>query len=362
LLDQLSSYRDRPTDAEVSPIDADDVRALLGVARSERVLELAGALVDGDAGRGLALINAAFEAGEDPRQVNRQLVALLRAIMFQTAAGSPGPDLEINRLAERFSLEEISRHAARFSEIDYRIRHASLPQLPLEIAFVQATLDKNSRRESAPPPIPLRNSQAAAPVAPPPIDRPVQSASPPRAVRENPDSPPPVETPPRSGHAAPKIDAAPAVAAAPADGAITVDMLHDLWPKIRLDIKARDRRIEALLSSCDPATVNGNEITLVTSYKFHWEKMNEDASRHLVESVIGRLVNQAVSVSTEIRGSNGSSANGGAAAPNGPLTPAGASVAATEEPVTGHERSEAEQTVIDAARNIFDAEELTPQS
>jgi hypothetical protein len=143
-------------------------------------------------------------------------------------------------------------------------------------------------------------------------------------------------------------------------GAITVDQLHDLWPKIRLDIKARDRRIEALLSSCDPASVSGTSITLVTSYKFHWERMNEDASRQLVESVIGRLVNQPVSVSTEIRGANG--------APNGAAThqrePIGAarSDAPDSEASLPPERSEEEQALIDAARNIFDAEELTRQS
>ena len=121
-------------------------------------------------------------------------------------------------------------------------------------------------------------------------------------VEDRPGSDPSRQT--QSPVTSPRIDAS--------GNPITVDLLHDLWPKIRLDIKARDRRIEALLSSCDPASVNGASITLVTSYKFHWEKMNEDASRELVESVIGRLVNQPVSITTEIRGAN---------AANSPPTP-----------------------------------------
>jgi hypothetical protein len=146
-------------------------------------------------------------------------------------------------------------------------------------------------------------------------------------------------------------------------GVITVDLLHDLWPKIRLDVKARDRRIEALLSSCDPAMVNGSSIVLVTNYKFHLEKMNEDVARELVEGVIGRLVNQAVSVRTEMRGTSAPSySNGTLSRPHVtndlPAERTDTGVAASPTP----ERSENVKTVLEAAKNIFDADEITPRS
>ena len=83
---------------------------------------------------------------------------------------------------------------------------------------------------------------------------------------------------------------------------ITVDLLLDLWPKIRLDVRARDRCGEALLSRCDPASVNGSSIILCTNYRFHQEKLNQHTQRALLESVIGRLVNQPVSVTVELSG------------------------------------------------------------
>ena len=196
LLDQLASYRSREDDEATRPIGADDVRNLLGVARSERVIQLAEALADGDAGRGLSLINSAFEAGEDPRQLNRQFVNLLRTLMFQVAAGSPGSDTDVNGLAQRFSLDAIARHSARFSEIDYRIRHAQLPQLPFEIAFVQATLDVDTARGRTPT-AETQTNTAHTEVAPstkrPASNNPAQSAEEPtpavqpavRAVRED---------------------------------------------------------------------------------------------------------------------------------------------------------------------------------
>ncbi len=49
LLDQLASYRNQEGD-ENRTIEPDDVRNLLGIARSERVIQMARALADGDAG------------------------------------------------------------------------------------------------------------------------------------------------------------------------------------------------------------------------------------------------------------------------------------------------------------------------
>lgn len=375
ILDQLASYREQADAENERAITAEDVRGLLGVARSERVIQLAHALADGDAGAGLALINQAFEAGEDPRQLNRQLVSLLRAVMFQVAAGTTGDDQEIDQLAARFSLGTIARHSARFSEIDYRIRHASLPQLPLEIAFVQATLDTNTPAAPSIPSIPRAEPRAsavsskAAPASQPPgepgagrsdsnrSDHAVPSAATEPTSSSHKDALPDpaptshvADTPSRASAAPPQIS-----------GALTVDLLHDLWPKIRLDVKARDRRIEALLSSCDPARVEGASITLVTSYKFHWEKMNEETTQDLLGNVIGRLVNQTVSVRTEMRGATPSPSSSAATVqetrPNGPRTEA-----APSESTAPPKRTDEDRTIIDAARNIFDAEELTHRS
>ena len=369
ILDQLASYQQQEDSEHDRPIGAEDVRNLLGVARGARVIQLAHALADGDAGAGLAIINQAFEAGEDPRQLNRQLVALLRSVMFQVASGVTGADPEIDQLAARFSLETIARHASRFSEIDYRIRHATLPQLPLEIALVQATLDAGSstnlsnnpesRPDRAQPAAtaPSEPARSSAISNPQPTE---QRSAPPASTAPSSPRPESPSEPSRADQMTPAPDGAPS-ARPPLSGTLTVDLLHDLWPKIRLDVKARDRRIEALLSSCDPASVEGTAITLVTSYKFHWEKMNEEATQELLRNVIGRLVDRPVSVITEMRGAS-------PARPSPPASEQPANASDNRAPRIGAEqpapleRSEDERTIIDAARNIFDAEEITPRS
>ncbi|MCA9858941.1 MAG: hypothetical protein KC438_04425, partial [Thermomicrobiales bacterium] len=77
---------------------------------------------------------------------------------------------------------------------------------------------------------------------------------------------------------------------------------------------------------------------------------------------IGRLVNQPVSVTTEIRGSNGAAA--AAAVPASRSAGLAADLPPNAEPAPDPvpERSGDERVILDAARNIFDAEELTPRS
>src|SRR5215207_264231 len=145
LLDQLAVYRDRAQTDGV--ITADLVRTLLGVSRNDRVETLVTAMADRDAALALGTVNGAVEAGEDPRQLNRQLVAYLRVLLHQRAGGSPDADERATELAQRFELLELAKLAQSFSEIDFRIRHASYSQLPLEVALVEGILRSDTERE-----------------------------------------------------------------------------------------------------------------------------------------------------------------------------------------------------------------------
>src|SRR5215211_4599291 len=136
LLDQLAVYGEHEDASE--SITADSVRALLGVSRNDRVERLVEALSDRDASLALGAVNEAVEQGEDPRQLNRQLVTYLRVLLHERAGGSPDADQRAKELAARFELPVLGRLASIFSETDYKIRHSPYAQLPLEIALVEA--------------------------------------------------------------------------------------------------------------------------------------------------------------------------------------------------------------------------------
>ena len=476
LLDQLSVYQERADDqaTEGRRIDAAAVRALLGLSRNDRVESLVAALADRDPGAALGTVNAAVEAGEDPRGLNRQLVAYLRILLHERAGGSPDADDRARDLAARFDLLELADLARRFGEIDYKIRHAAFAQLPLEVALVDGILRRGSpaesggRREESPRPVAdgapaaggadgrhggLHEDRPSAPTRPrfdgrpaatgdepapsgrdprgavmaePPLSDDVAAEPPPArpsgpslrervrnpgmglgsapsqtgdAVPGTPGSPASARRPMPSEHAdrspaAPRPvaptdrPAVPQAAEGPSAGAaqgtdgsgLTVDAIADLWPRIRQDVKAINRRAEALLTSVDPVALSpdGSRITLAAAYDFHRKRLSEDDMRGVVEDVIGRLVGRPVHVSCVLRGEvvPAGAPSASTPAPAVPESrPAGAApvaVARTAQPPVsepdadipdngrdvGGPSPEDDARVLQAAKNIFDAEEI----
>jgi hypothetical protein len=160
-------------------------------------------------------------------------------------------------------------------------------------------------------------------------------------------------------------------------GPVDVERLVDLWPRVRQDVKAINRRIEALLSSVDPASVDGERVTLAAAYEFHRDKLNTDEVRVVVEEAIGRLLGQPIRVWCLLRGEAGLAASSITPAtpadgsePVQTLTPPGPpptppATAPDEdapsligESTASDEEVDAEERRIRAAKNIFDAEEI----
>jgi DNA polymerase-3 subunit gamma/tau len=167
-----------------------------------------------------------------------------------------------------------------------------------------------------------------------------------------------------------------------ANGVLSLPALIDLWPKIRADVKALNRRIEALLQQVDPAGVNGSQVVLVSPYEFHRNRVNSDEVRLVVESVIGRLVNSNVQVACMTR-EDAQRIVGSRPIP-APTDPVGPSPATPPDPdpmpaeplvsngidkasdvidadLAADQQRKDEDARIRAAKNIFDAEEVVDE-
>ncbi|HET8632133.1 MAG TPA: DNA polymerase III subunit gamma/tau [Thermomicrobiales bacterium] len=320
LLDQLAAYGDEGITAEA-------VRQVLGAGAGEQVTALVDALAAGDVAAGLRAINAVVESGADARQFAAQVVEYLRALLLALAQGGRGPAPEAapgvagaqEHLAA-FTLAEAAGLVKRFSQVDYGLKHSVYGHLPLELCFVECALARGAGSEAsaaaAPPPArpatepvaapqrrPWREAESAArprrdvaappaPEIPPPPD---PLPDPPRAAVPERSPTPPAE--PESSVAratapepapAPPAGESPPMAAAPAP-AVSLADVQDRWPELRQHVKAVNRRIEAILSSVDPLAVTDDQVTLVASYEFHRNKLNEDDARRTVEEVIARL-------------------------------------------------------------------------
>ncbi|MDQ3657511.1 MAG: DNA polymerase III subunit gamma/tau [Chloroflexota bacterium] len=416
MLDQVAVYRESAS-GDDAPITADMVRTVLGVSRNERVEALAQAMADRDPAAGLREISAAVDAGDDIRQLGRQFVAYIRLLLLQKAGGAVDADDTAVNLASLFSLDELAGLIRQLSDIDFRAKRSAFPQLPLEIAMVEGASRGQRQANAQPdqreaagerPGETVRNNTPEPPTgygddadqqSAPPIQRtslrdrvrgtaapssPMTPREPARQAARKPAdrSDKPADDPEPVAHSN-----QPAAAAVPAptssSNGLTLATIVDLWPKIRADVKAVNRRIEALLQQVDPAAVNGSQIVLVSPYEFHRNRVNTDEVRQVVESVIGRLVNVNVQVTCLPREEAMRMAGNGAAADQIPAPTVAAPDDApredvptaveagppASEPITmvdvvdaegvSDDQRKADLARITAAKNIFDAEEVT---
>jgi DNA polymerase-3 subunit gamma/tau len=406
LLDQVAVYRERVED-DNTKVTVDLVRNVLGVSKNERVEEIATALADKDAGAGLRAVGQAVEAGDDIRQLARQLLAYLRELLLERAGGASELDANGKALAQRFEIGEIADLTRLMGDIDFKVKHATISQLPLEVAIVEGALrdQRVQRVATTQPPPPMQAMQAERPHSAPPAPAQQERPASPRPswkdkVRGGPGSdasaPPEPQSPPRqqpqpqrpsspppgqgSRPAASVPTSAPSASPAPAviasnGGVLELESLVDGWARIKADVKAVNRRIEALLQQIDPVAINGTTVTLVTPYEFHRNRVNTDEVRQVIEEVILHQFGEKISILCMTRAEMSSMAP--TAAPSQPAAsqtappPVAQAHAPTRESASPRNNAvedpapvettdppmivEAERQ-IEAARNIFDAE------
>jgi DNA polymerase-3 subunit gamma/tau len=373
LLDQLANYQS----ATAAELSADDVRELVGISHSEVAVRVLVAISEADAKSALATINEAVNAGQDPRQLNRQIVSLIRdGLYIASGAKSGAEDAQVMAASERLGLPGLLRVASAFADTDSGIRSAVIPQLPLEMAVLEAIL--------APASVPVSDGSRAAAARshnaePIPASRPASVDSRPAASSTSPESASEPaaedrqstrlqdmirkpasargvrESPPMAGNAierAAKSNDGPSLTSG---AAASIETLVGLWPKIRADVKSLDRRTEALLMEIDPVDVTAEEVVLAAAYEFHRDKVNEDERRAIIETVIGRLLERPIRVSCVLRAEFVPSG----AKPKREAPPVVAPVAemeATPDAQAGTDEERADEKMLGAVVRMFDGE------
>ncbi|MCD6058157.1 MAG: polymerase subunit gamma and tau [Thermomicrobiales bacterium] len=360
LLEQLALGSEIST--EQSPpasITVADVTAALGLSRNERLEGLVAALGQRDAGEALRIVQHAVDDGEDPRQLNRQLLAYLRLLLIERSGGTGDADGRARELASMFSLSELAALARRFGEIDFTIKHSPYPQLPLEVALVEAVAtaapetDPKAHGTERLVEQPVADASTSPPPRPTSLRDRVRSTA---SIREvpapettRPDQAEPATITPLRSLPVPEA----AVMTEPVDvGPYGIEQIAELWPSVRADVKALNRRIEALLSEVDPVAISGNQITLAVPYPFHRDKLNSDDVRETVGGVLSRLLGKNVSLVCILR-----SEMAATAVQSTPIQAEDPSASQPNDEASDDEEERA-RVRIRAAKNIFDAEEI----
>ena len=306
LLDQLSVYNNKV-------IDATTVRAALGTGSTERIHQVVNAVADGEVGIGLSAINQAVDEGADPRQFARQIVEYLRAMLLvrmgsdaQSTHLLAESQAELAAQGERFSAPRLAKLVRLFNQAAVESKSGWQPQLPLELALVEAVLpaDEPTVASSQSPvpaqaaPTPRRNLPAGSLgggsrlVAPASGDLSAGHAVADRAARVQDTGAGPVastvaEEP--SGY-----DSAPA--APRGDVALTLDSLRGQWPAFMESLRRVNLALEAHFRSCELVNVENDEVVLGFTYQMNSNKVGSDENRHDVEDVLAELTGHKLRV------------------------------------------------------------------
>ncbi len=206
-------------------------QTVLGTATSQTVLALVKSILEREPAAGMDAIHAALDSGSDPRQLARQVVDYMRALLLFQMGNASQVDMASD---VRHQAEE---HAKAFS-----------PAMVLGIlkAFNSAATDLRGGWQ---PSLPLELAVAEVMELSAPAEEEIQAATQKPAVKPKPVKPAPSPQPD------PKEDADP-------QGAVTLETINQAWKQIRGIIKPQNPSLDGLLNSCKPVGLKGNILTL----------------------------------------------------------------------------------------------------
>ena len=290
LLDQLTAYGS-------DTITLAQVQAVLGAVTSQSVMELTDCLIEGDLARGLEVINRVVGDGAEPRQFTRELVEYLRGLLLLKMGDGAGllrasvPDETLTRMKEqvpRLSPRTLLRATRLFNEAALEMKVGFLPQLPLELAFVEAVMDETTAETSAAP-------QPASTPKP----SPTPSVAPVEAGRQA--APPPAKEPPVARQApSPQPSAPPTPPAAP--GELSLPNVERHWQDILAQLRRTNKMVEALMRSVKLVGVEGNGVIVEAPSDLLKGRIEQPNTKSQVEQCIGQVTGVPVRLRCVLKG------------------------------------------------------------
>jgi len=306
------------------------VEDVLGLGHGDRWLELVKYLLMGNTAASLGVVNQASWDGTDLRQLHRQTLDLLRAVLLMQWGSAESLDLpdhvasQLQELLGHLPPWRIVKAVKRWGEVNMRYDFPST--LPLELAVVEICEEQVQDAPVA----------AIAEQAPPPVAR----ANPAKAVRTAAttavDSPPdnaPVISKPASADTPARVETAPPPAPAPIQSQAepTPSPTGEFAVPWAAAVKSLSRHkgkkynLGALLRGCKADAISLDENTLVlpfthsTNMERMQEEMDDPTARSLVTQVIGECFGQSYDFRITLADGNGPGGANSKASQTSPL-------------------------------------------
>jgi DNA polymerase-3 subunit gamma/tau len=277
LLDQLLASGE-------GKITLQQVHDLLGLVPDEAVQQLVEHLSERRTAAGLILINRMAEEGADLRQFARQVVGYLRGlILLKMTEGEAILNLPVETVtamrqqALRWSVPDLVRAVQSFNQAANDLRANFQAQLPLELAFLQATLSGETT-----------------------VARPAEE--PPRRVAS---TPAPQAKPPAAEASAPPPAPAPTATARQTPNDALLKQAQEKWKVILSEVRNQSKPAEGYLrSSRGPVSAEGQVLVIGFRNRFAKECLEDPKQKEIVEAVLSRVLGKETRLRCQLLSEN----------------------------------------------------------
>ena len=260
--------------------DINSLQEMLGLGHSQEAQALVAHFLLGNTSGALGVIGKASSNGVDLRQIHRQSVELLRAVLLIKSGAADTLDLdaetlnEMGALARKVQLPKVMRCLKAMGEINMRLDATS--SLPLELAVVEASLAEEAQPSRPTVPARATPTPARAGNRPSNYDRspstPQRRPPPPRqrSVASQP-APPPADTP--------TPDPSPSPSPAPVAQGDGSALSPAIWDQIVRSLRRQKGKrffLGALLKDCRSPHLENDDVVLPFSHRSNMERMESE--------------------------------------------------------------------------------------
>lgn len=239
-------------------ISTEEASLVISISALPRALELLGALAKNDSAHALKTLHDLLEDGFDAYQFGREVVELVRQMMLITIAGAKTIAGQFDRttedtlvmLANTIAPPKIHWMLEVFNRRGAEVKHASIPQLPLELAIFEICMPEGRA------------------VLPQQISEPTNTS-----IREQ-DAP---EV---------SMEVSPLVSEVTRDEDGLLSRLQSAWSSVISKVAQKNPSLPFVLQMSEPVSIHDGKLAIGVRYPFHRDKLNEEKNRQLMDTLL----------------------------------------------------------------------------
>jgi len=281
-----------------SKIGVNEASLVLPATHLDVIAKIASAVGKKDVKTALHELNDLVENGGSVKHAMDEMMEYVRSMMFAVLGSVPADSYDpasLRTLEETAKLSSPSDHR-RFLDLLLTARSRSslgaYPQIPFEIAIVEACLGSSTTTVPAPHPAPSIPHQAPPQVTSPTTPLPTTPPPPTHSFATRADDLPPSSLDELGNTISKEPPLPPPTSSTPSTDSLPFSLaeLQEKWGRCCAYVAEKNVALPLVLKAAKPVAINGGKITVAFAYQFHAKAMQETKNQRLLAEAIGAVL------------------------------------------------------------------------